>query len=170
LVKQTEKLNLSKNESIINKEIYDSSGALMYIIFFLFIYGLIVVLVLLSKIKPTSNKKYRDDDTNEKTSHLLAKMQELSVTKSILEQLKDQSYRDKLWSIYRQDTVEKDDETELKEEKIVRHIEKKIEILEKTELVKLNMNDLSNQGDSIDLASSLNDRKKKKNISFHLPN
>ncbi len=169
LVKEIEKLNVTKDDSVSNKDMYDSNGALIYIIFFLFIYGLIVVLVLLSKIKPTKNK-YRDDDTNEKTSHLLAKMQELSVTKSILEQLKDQEYRDKLWSIYREDTTEKDDEIELKDEKIVRNIEKKIEILEKTELVKLNMNDLLNQGDSIDLASSFNDRKKKKNISFYLPN
>ena len=75
-----------------------------------------------------------------------------------------------MWSIYREDTKEKDDEIELKDEKIVRNIEKKIEIIEKTELVKLNMNDLHNQGDSIDLASSFNDRKKKKTISFYLPN
>lgn len=82
----------------------DITGAKLYVVLLLSIYAIITLLILASRVKPATeaNKERREIVRAE---YLLQRVQEHTETQNILEQLSDQSYREKIWNIYRNSVV-----------------------------------------------------------------
>ena len=116
---------------------YDSSGARIYIVGMVFIFAFIVFLLLLIRIKP-SVKYHKDKLDREKAEHLLRGMEEQLVTKKILEQLRNEKFREKAWNIYHDGEIS--DETALRrfvnEETTLKNLHKKIENIHRSKLDK----------------------------------
>lgn len=75
-------------------------GQVNYLIAMFVVYALIVVILLVLRIKPYARYQKERIDC-EKAEHLLRDMEEQTVTRNILEQLKNSEFRDKAWKIYR---------------------------------------------------------------------
>lgn len=88
-----QKKDLQQKSVSKKKKSQDSEGAKMYMIVIMLIYAFLVLLVLISVVKP--NKIGKDDTDREKAAYLIRNMQEHTVTQKILEQLKNKEYRKK---------------------------------------------------------------------------
>lgn len=137
---QTDKLDAQKKQDL-HAEMASANpapkvndpGARNYVIIVLLFYGAIVVVVLFIRIKPKKKPKKEDTD-RQRAEYLLRGMRDDLVTKKILEQLSDKSYRDRAWNIYRANsTKRRDSDFErirlINEQHILKNIEKKIEVI-----------------------------------------
>jgi hypothetical protein len=122
----------SETTSSLVAKLRDDRGAQFYVIIVVLFYSLFACLVLVIRIKP-KKKIRKEDKERERAEHLIRGMQDYLVTKKILEQLSNKEYRDRAWSIYRSNDANnrRDSQFErsllLKEENIIKNIEKKIE-------------------------------------------
>ncbi|RNA43017.1 hypothetical protein BpHYR1_008530 [Brachionus plicatilis] len=92
--------NLPDTEESVNKNESDPKGQILYMIVIMLIFAIIVVMILVTKVKPRKINLSEMAD-REKAEYLLRNMQEHVVTENILEQLRDKEYRSKAWDIYR---------------------------------------------------------------------
>lgn len=114
----------------------DDFGAIWYTLVVLLFYAFIVFVVLIVRVKP---KKNRDEPTNhdrDMAVSLMRGMREQTVTKSILEQLKDREYRAQVWRIYASDkrssrSSHLKKSLLLREPDILKDIEKRIETIDR---------------------------------------
>jgi hypothetical protein len=99
-------------------------------------YGLIVILVLVIRVKPKPNLGMRTEVDRKLAECLIRDIHEHTVTKTILEQLKDQEYRAKAWQIYSSDkrgsrSLALNQSLLRKEPDILKTIDKRIETIER---------------------------------------
>lgn len=108
----------------------DSLGQLVYLIVVIVLYSLGALCVLISRVKPNA-KHVQPYSTAKNAHHFFNQMRD----QSLLEQLRDQEYRKRVWSIYRKDSDGQNRRGSnfyiKNEETILKSINKKLDTIQK---------------------------------------
>lgn len=130
-------LPIGTSKSLKGVKLKDEFGAIWYTLIVLFFYGFIVFVVLIIRVKPKKNRDEPGNQDRDMAESLMRRgMREQTVTKSILEQLKDTEYRAQAWRIYASDKRESrsnhlNKSLLLREPDILKDIEKRIETIDR---------------------------------------